>query len=747
MAVFCIPRYFVSKLQDAARRGEINIQKLYEMTSAERRDVFARYTDAELGQFINAKFEEAMVLRQKNALLKWAQRTFTPDQQKSTMYKSIVDKINQLDDLGVLSPKNEKLFLEDLVSDKLGVTVTPEEIRVISNKAKVVQEAQTKLGNEFGNPKYEKELTDFLTAKKNLDEYLLGLNPSSNTRILTGTYGRGMLLASAKTPLLNVLSNTALAIPEYIVRRIRSLNVIGADNQLAKNYQLMARRIYKKTGYDISRMMTLSDTGVRGMRVLGDTVHTQGEGTFRKAAHIVEDIVFKNLLGAPDAAYAAWHFSDSLNIASMRLAKNNRVLARQWMEDAMRLEPATAEGAMLRQQAILDAQTATWTNKTWASNISEGIRNILNRVTGDLRLGDIRLPFVKTPANVVATGIDYSGLGIAKAITKTARVMREKNVTTTQITEITTDLARSGLGLTGAWIITNFLDNDDFVGAYDPKRAQIEQLRNSNYNAIRIGDRWVSLEYLGPFGITIAAIMYARQMRDKGFAERMFSYGKGVATSVMTIPGINDIYDEVRTYAFKQNIHLEDMTGNARDYFIALAASRLIPSVVSDIAKTVDPYKRQAKTGIEATQAKIPYVRESLPIKRDILGQPIRNENPVITMLFGERIKRDQQTPITKELYRVIEATGKNINFTNWNKSSSKKLQAFKKFVGEKKYQEAEIRYGKRLGYELRIMIHSPQYRNASDEKKLSMLNKLDNKVIETVFRDYRFSYHTRRLQ
>jgi hypothetical protein len=162
-------------------------------------------------------------------------------------------------------------------------------------------------------------------------------------------------------------------------------------------------------------MQKLSDSGASGSRVLDDVVTTQGKGAVRKVGRLVEDVVFKQLMGAPDTLFSSIHFADSANLHSLRIAKDNKEKGTKIMQDAMRLEPKTAEGEIVRAQAIMDAEVATWTNTSHASKITTGIRKLINEASGDLRLGDQFLPFIKTPANVIETGLDYAGMGIPKA--------------------------------------------------------------------------------------------------------------------------------------------------------------------------------------------------------------------------------------------------------------------------------------------------------------------------------------------
>lgn len=631
--------------------------------------------------------------------------------------------------------------LKDFISDKLGVDVKEQEILEIEKLSKEIDAAAKKLGNDLGLPTKEKENIEFFKAKKEMDDYITSLVPTNKIKVLTGTIGRGMMLASVKSPILNIGSNIEIAITETLARRLASGQLRGADNDLALDFIKMANKIYQQTGYDISRMTNLKDTGESGERVLGQTVNAQGKGAIRKVGRVVEDIVFKQLMGAPDVAFGSAHFADSVNLAALKMAGGNKVLAREIMEDSMRLEPQTPEGDLVRNQGILDAQTATWTNKTWASRVSEGIRKILNDVSGNARIGDYLLPFVKTPANVIATGFDYAGAGIPKALIKSVQAFRSGQLGSKEhLQSISKDLVRSGLGLAGAFIIAAQLDDEDFVGAYDPARAQIEQLRNSNYNAIRIGDKWISTDWLGPLMVPVTAIMYSRKYGDTG-GEKTYQYARGVAGAALEIPGVSDIYEEVKSKAYKKNQSLEEMTGSTVDYLTSEAYSRLIPSLSSDIAKALDPFVRQSGKGLQGVKAKIPGVSQSLPVKRDIFGEPIRGESAVSDILFGARVKTDKETALVKEISRVSDAVDKGITFTDWDKSSSKTLTQFKEKVGKAKFEQAKIRYGKELKKELEKVIKNPLYKSLSDEEKLKVLNDKDTDAMNAIFKEYGFKY------
>lgn len=743
MAIFCIPKNLLKTLKESALSGEVDLQKLVEMSSQERRTFFVEKTDPELGKFINSKFEAAMVSTQKDAMLDWAKSVFTPKAQEKPVFKSVLDKINTLDDLGVLDPAAERAFLEDLVSEKLGITVSAEEAREISERATVIQEAQERLGDDLGNPGMADENIAFLKAKKEMDDYIASRVPASNLKILMGTIGRGMMLASVKSPLLNIGSNIEVGFTEALSRRIADFSFKGADNAMAVEYVKFANRVYQETGFDISRMLTLADAGGSGARVLDSTVSAQGPGKIRRVGRLFEDVVFKQMMGAPDAVFAAAHFADSVNVHALKASDGDAAAARELMHDAMRIQPQTDMGEVLRAQAILDAQVATWTDETWASKFTLGIRKLLNDLTGDARVGDYVMPFVKTPANVIATGVDYAGGGAVKVLIKTVGAMRNGEFGTEKfVRAISRDLVRTGIGLVGAAVIAANLDDDDFVGAYDPQRAQYEELRGSNYNAIRIGGKWISTDWLGPLSIPVTAMMYAKQNGSTP-QERAFQYGKGVWSGILNLPGISDVIDSVKESQYNKVHSFDEMVGSTQNYALEQLHSRLIPGIFGDIAKATDRYQRETGEGTTGIQSRVPGLRQKLPIKQDVFGNDLRTENPIITMLFGARVKTDRESEITKEVGRLIESNDKALNFTDWDKTSSKKLAQFAEEVGPEKYDEAQKMYGEKLRKELIETIGSRAYEKLTDDKKLELLNDLDTEVIDDVFKTHHFKYRT----
>lgn len=671
--------------------------------------------------------------------------------------QEIVEKLKGQLSRGELKPENVadllpeekaalKSILEEVVTSKLGVKVSKEEVEAIRTRAQKIEKAQKALGDDLGNPAKLEENLAFFKAKREMEDYLLSHDPAPRLRVLTGTIGRGMMLASVKSPILNIGSNLEVGFTEALARRLSGGGVKGADNKLAMDYLKMANKIYQQTGYDISRMTDLKDSGSMGERVLGQTVHAQGPGATRKAGRIVEDIVFKQLMGAPDVAFSSAHFADSVNTGAFKMAQGDKAKAKEIMVDAMRVAPTTPEGEVLRQQGVLDAQVATWTNDSWATKFSEATRKVINDLAPDARIGDYIFPFVRTPANVIATGLDYTGLGALKALGKTYKAFKTGDMKNPEyIRSMARDVVRSGLGIAGAMAIAGTLSDDDFVGAYDPRRAQIESLRNTRDNAIRVGNKWISTDWLGPLAVPVTAIMYARKYgKDTKDKPLQFLYGAGSA--FMNLPPVEQFSDMYRDYQYNKAESSGELAQSAGEYVVGELTSRLIPSIIPDIAKAVDPAVRDTSGGVlglDKAKSKIPFLSTTLPQKSDVFGQPIQGESAISDILFGSRVKTDRETPIVKEISRLSDTLDKGITFTNWDTSTGKTLAQFKEKVGEQKYNEAKIKYGQELKASLEKTINDPRYQRLSDEDKLRVINNKDQDAMDKVFRQYGFKYRS----
>lgn len=745
MANFCIPKQLSAQLKEAAKTGEINVKKLFEMESSQRRKVFEKYTNKEIAREINGGFEEAMISKQKDALRRWAIRTFNATDKKSPKYKDVLDKINTLSELGVLNSSNSESFLSDLVATKLGASISEAEVKTIHQKAEKL-ESLAKEKTEFGTP-----TTEYFRVKKDVSDYIDSITPSSRLKVFTSTIARGSMLFSIKSPVTNIIGNSAQAIYQSFERRLTSLKIGGLNNDYARRYVKYVNDIYSKTGYDVSRMISFDNV----QETLGEQrVHSQGKGVIRTIGRFYEDLVFNKLMGAPDVMFSSVHFADSANIASTKIAESEGLVgaakkkrALEIFKDATNISPESTAGEIVRSQAMADAMYSTFTNDSVYSKFALAIRKAFNDVSGDLRIGDQLMPFVKTPANVIGAGLDAGGVG---AITSTYKLVFKgayKEILDGdyhQLKDIMGGYVKTGLGLSIAFILTSLLKPEDFVGEFPITEKERELLRtkNATANSILIGGKWISLDYFGPIAAPFVGMLYAKKYGN-GLTDSIFKYGQGVVLQSLKIPGLSSVYDTYKSIkenrpdkskSFEENLA---GVGNMATDFIR---ARTIPAIVSDIAKATDSVERETnvkKDSLAKVKASIPGLRQSLPVKKDVFADDIKTEDSISTLLFGSRVKTNRENELINELGRLAD-NNMLPSITNIEKSSSR-AQRLNAQIGDKEFSNAKEYYGKNLKDELMLTVNSDEYKDLNDEDKKKMIEDIKGDMLEDMLAEYNY--------
>lgn len=183
------------------------------------------------------------------------------------------------------------------------------------------------------------------------------------------------------------------------------------------------------------------------------------------------------------------------------------------------------------------------------------------------------------------------------------------------------------------------------------------------------------------------------------------------------------------------------MSSEAINYATEQAFSRLVPSIVSDIAKATDVYERVGGKGLEGVKARIPGLRQTLKIRTNIFGEQIEGEAGWSDIIFGARVKTSKENELIKEVSDISNSVGKGINFTDWDKSTSKTLTQFKEKVGDEKFDKAKYEYGQELKKQLEDLFKKPAYQKLSDEDKYKAINDKDTEAMNKIFKKYAFKY------
>lgn len=138
---FCLTTSKVNEFIKKLTTGEFDPVKLSEMTSEGRRALFSKIVGESDAKNVNALFESKLLLKdQQQGMINWAKKVtgIKPD-----VKRDMLSKIEKMEE--ILNPETEKVFLEDLASHRLGVTVSLGEAKSISKLAKSVSDNKAKI--------------------------------------------------------------------------------------------------------------------------------------------------------------------------------------------------------------------------------------------------------------------------------------------------------------------------------------------------------------------------------------------------------------------------------------------------------------------------------------------------------------------------------------------------------------------------------------------------------------------------
>ena len=580
---------------------------------------------------------------------------------------------------------------------------------------------------------------------KNLSEmenYANSLAPSPALAVLTSTVGRGNMLFSLKSLALNIESNILNFLTEATIKRaVNGTMNLAVDPQVIKDYISFSNEVYKASGYQLSSMPELDPT----TKILSEKMTTsQGEGVARALGRFFEQTIFKYGLGYPDLIFKDLAFTDTANLLATQYAKGDSKKATEIFKDVILVEPKTQIGKEIREIAINDALIATYQNKGTISKLALDIRNAINKGTKSLRLGDLLSPFVKTPANVIGLGLDYT-FGGAYALWNAKTIINDfKNGELTDTSKkAMRSLSRNGLGLFVSFILASLIDDDDYIPDYallSPKERELVKLKGGVFNSIKIGDRYYSLDYFGTLALPLVSVLNAR--RGKDLKEQAYKYIQGAGFQTLKLPVIGDLKKLLENTGRSFTQDVDSNIKILEDSVIDFVSSRSIPAIVTDVAKITDEYERDTQNNaFNRFMSKIPIIREQLPAQVNYgTGRAVKTQDNLSTIFAGARVKEEISNSVIREIDRLSEKnTEDNVILSKVTKKG--KLSE----LTDSQKISVEREFAKQYSKEVNALIKTYAYKNADDSKKVKMINKVRSKVVERFKKQYGLNKRSKR--
>lgn len=715
----------------------------YGMASSEQaltkmNDFIKNKVDAVMSEFMEADPEQQKKIAEKLSKEIAAEFKAKPD---TTLYQTMKEPSE------LRTRTNAYNYIYRYINGALGLELTSEQYNGIIAKTQAIQKSIETTRNKNGNPS-----ALFFKNVSEMENHANSIEPSPALAILTSTVGRGNMLFSPKTIALNIESNIVNFFTEAITRRLQSgaVNMV-VDPQAIKDYLAYSREVFNTSGYQVSSMPSLDPT----TQILSEKMTTTGgKGIANSLGRFFEQTIFKYGLGGPDLLFKDLTFVDTANLLATKEAKGDTTKATELFKDICLIEPKTAKGKELREIAINEALVATYQNKSTLSDGALKMREAASKIGNivlpqSVKLGDLISPFVKTPANVVGLGFDYS-MGGLLALRNIKTIYNDiQNGTFSDATrQSIRSLARNGIGFVVASLIAGLIDDDDYIPEYallSPRERELVKMKGGVFNSVKIGDKYISLDYFGPLAMPLVSILNARKGNDA--KSKVWNYFQGSAYQALKLPVIGDLKDLLEGTGRTLTKDVDTNIKTLEDAAIDFISSRSIPAIVTDIAKMTDEYERETNNNaLKRLQSKVPYIPvisdlpiiDKIPTRKDLpaqynygTGQPRETQNPVSQLFAGARVKEEVSTPVIREIDKLVK-NGQQVTLSKITKPPAS-LATLPDEIKPKVEKEFAKLYAKNVNE----LIKMPGYKNLDDEEKTNNINGIRSLIVSDLKEKY----------
>ena len=330
-----------------------------------------------------------------------------------------------------------------------------------------------------------------------------------------------------------------------------------------------------------------------------------------------------------------------------------------------------------RAYAIREAQKATYRD---ANDFSQMVSD-LGRYSGDNQKKKVLstlvegvLPFRKTPANILARGVEYSPLGLVKSLTyDLARVAQGKKTTAEML-----DGFASGLTGTGLLALGFFLAGEGLIrgaGAGDDDEKKFADLTGHQDYALEAWGYSVTLDWLAPEALPFfVGVNLQEQLSEKEAGENLTMADYGEALQNITEPllemsclqSLNDLFESVG-YAAENGLW-STIASAATSY-----VTQALPTLFGQIERTTEEKRMttytekskwltgdvqyalgRASTRFPLDYDQIPYI-DAWGREETTGGVLYRAVNNFLNPAYVSKIN---ESSMEQELQRLYDATG-----------------------------------------------------------------------------------------
>ena len=404
------------------------------------------------------------------------------------------------------------------------------------------------------------------------------------------------------------------------------------------------------------------------------------------------------------------------------------------LQGQMKANNVTTPTTEMIDIAVNEALSRTWNDSNSYTEAVLGIRRQMNKLNiGGFGLGDLIIPFAKTPANLTKAMVEYSPLGtieaiinysdMKKAISRGEMTAQQQknfvNSTSKAITGSILYLIAGALAQSGA--VTGSADDDKDVRNFEQNVLGIQPY------SIKIGDKTFTYSWANPLNAPLAIMADTYKMgKEKAGLFDILTNGFKVAGEV--------VVDNSFLQGIKELFEADSISEGVVNAIVDMPA-QFVPTFLSQFATLGDKTKRQTfeygdklKSTINQIKAKIPGAKNTLAPTVNTFGEEVENyggDNSAFNVFLNPaNISKANATDTQKELYALYEATKDKTIFPMqapyYLSDDGEKVN-----LSNNERSEYQKRSGEYVSKELHALFDSEFYKTLENEDKVEVVNKI----------------------
>ena len=441
---------------------------------------------------------------------------------------------------------------------------------------------------------------------------------------------------------------------------------------------------------------------------------------------------------------------------------------------ANKLNPDTITPEQLnkaRNYAIKEAQKATFRDaNAFASFLNATKKNMAAKSrNADTMLGKVGwkaaeavaegiVPFTKTPANIMARGIEYSPVGLLWNLATDGSKIKSGKMTAAEAI----DKIAAGLTGTGLFALGCFLASAGAVtgAAGDDKEDKYNAMLGEQEYALKVGDGSYTIDWLAPAALPFfTGVAVYNELAENGKFElaQIFDAMSAIGEPLFELSMVQGIDSALGASKYSDQAPIISVLSNAALGYVGQG----VPTSFGQMARAVDKTRRQTyydpnykgivKEGLAVGQKQLAKTPGSflLEPKVDMWGREQENEGGsfvgrlAYNMLSPGYASGNKATAVDKELQSLYKKTGETSVLPSYADKTFElpaDLGGEKVKLNAKEYTEyAKTKGGK--AYDIfDSVIGTKNWNSLSDDEKVeaaSLVYKYANAIAKTKVSDY----------